>query len=128
MVTHTETGGCSKISNLPVDDWTVKEVTNKVRGEEENLPGEIANEAISLLLMQPTSEAEFVDTLDEANEKGMPYIYISIEVQSISDVKSSREIALIILEQTGFQGDEVINQGAIFFQRSPPRLFLGSRI
>ncbi len=45
-----------KISNLPVDDWTVKEVTNKVRGEEEDLPGVINNEAISLLLMQPTSE------------------------------------------------------------------------
>ena len=103
-----------KISNLPVDDWTIKEVTNKVRGEEEDLPGEITNEVISLLFMQPTLEEEFADTLDEATEKGMPYIYIAIEVQSISDVKSSREVALIILEQTGFQENEVTNQGAIF--------------
>ena len=103
-----------KISSLPVDDWTVKEVTNKVRGEEENLPGTINNEAISLLFMQPTSEENFVDTLLEADEKGIPYIYISIEVQSTTDIKSSREIALVLLEQTGVQKDEVTNQGAIF--------------
>jgi hypothetical protein len=103
-----------KISSLPVDDWTVKEVTNKVRGEEENLPGTINNEAISLLFMQPTSEEDFADTWAEAAEKEIPYIYVSIEVQSTSDIKSSREIALVILEQTGVQKDEVTNQGAIF--------------
>ena len=103
-----------KISNLPVDDWTVKEVTNKVRGELDDRPGVINNEAISLLLMQPTSEENFVDTLLEADEKGIPYIYVSIEVQSTTDIKSSREIALALLEQTGVQKDEVTNQGAIF--------------
>jgi hypothetical protein len=103
-----------KISNLPVDDWTIKEVTNKVRGEEENLPGTINNETISLLLMQPTSEENFADTLSEAEENEIPYIYISIEVQSTTDIKSSREIALVLLEQTGVQKDEVTNQGAIF--------------
>ena len=103
-----------KISNLPVDDWTVKEVTNKVRGEEEDLPGTINNESISLLLMQPTSEENFVDTLLEAEENEIPYIYISIEVQSTTDIKSSREVALVLLEQTGVQKDEVTNQGAIF--------------
>ena len=102
-----------KISNLPIDDWTVKEVTNKVRGEEDNSPGQINNETISLLLMQPTSEEDFADTLDEALEKGIPYIYIAIEVQSISDVTSSREVALIVLKQTGFQENEITNQGAI---------------
>ena len=103
-----------KISNLPVDDWTVKEVTNKVRGEEEDLPGVINNESISLLLMQPTSEENFVGTLLEAEENEIPYIYISIEVQSTTDIKSSREVALVLLEQTGVQKDEVTNQGAIF--------------
>ena len=103
-----------KISSLPVDDWTVKEVTNKVRGEEENLPGTINNEAISLLFMQPTSEEDFADTWAEAAEKEIPYIYVSIEVQSTTDIKSSREIALVLLEQTGVQKDEVTNQGAIF--------------
>ena len=103
-----------KISNLPVDDWTVKEVTNKVRGEEEDLPGVINNKAISLLLMQPTSEENFADTLSEAEENEIPYIYISIEVQSTTDIKSSREVALVLLEQTGVQKAEVTNQGAIF--------------
>ncbi len=103
-----------KISNLPVDDWTVKEVTNKVRGEEEDLPGVINNETISLLLMQPTSEENFADTLLEAEENEIPYIYISIEVQSTTDIKSSREVALVLLEQTGVQKEEVTNQGAIF--------------
>ena len=102
-----------KISNLPVDDWRIKEVTNKVLAEEENIPGEITNEVISLLLMQPTSEEDFADTLEEAFEKGIPYIYVLIEVQSATDIKSSREVALTLLEQTGFQKDEVTNQGAI---------------
>lgn len=102
-----------KISNLPVDNWTIKEVTNKVRGKEEAIPGVITNEAISLLLMQPTSEEDFADTIIEATEKGIPYIYVAIEVQSISDETSSREVALIILEQAGFEENEVTSQGAI---------------
>ena len=103
-----------KISNLPVDNWTVKEVTNKVRGEEDNSPGTVNNSTISLLLMQPTSEDDFADTVDEAFEKEIPYIYVAIEVQSISDVTSSREVALTILKQTGFQEEAITNQGAIF--------------
>ena len=103
-----------KISNLPVDDWTIKEVTNKVRGEEDNSSGAINNETISLLLMQPTSAEDFADTLDAAFEKKIPYIYIAIEVQSISDVESSREVALTVLKQTGFQDSQVTNQGTIF--------------
>ena len=105
-----------KVSNLPVDDWTVKEVTNRVRGEidEEKIQGEINNEVISLLLMQPTSEENFANTLLEAAENEIPYIYISIEVQSATDIKSSREIALTILEQSGLQEDEITNQGQIF--------------
>lgn len=103
-----------KISNLPVDDWTVKEVTNKVRGELDDLPGQVTNEVISLLLMQPTSEEDFADTLVEAAEKGIPYIYIAIEVQSVTDVTSSREVAQTVLEQAGFQDNEVTGQGPIF--------------
>ena len=103
-----------KISNLPVDRWTVKEVTNKVIAEEEHIPGEVINEGISLLLMQPTSEEDFADTLEEAFEKGIPYIYIFIEVQSATDIKSSREVGLTLLEQIGFQEDEVTDQGTIF--------------
>ena len=64
--------------------------------------------------MQPTSEENFADTLSEAEENEIPYIYISIEVQSTTDIKSSREVALVLLEQTGVQKDEVTDQGAIF--------------
>ena len=102
-----------KISDLPADDWTIKEVTNKVRGEVENIPGQVTNETISLLLMQPTSEENFADTIIEAHEKGIPYIYIVIEVQSVTDVTSPREVALTVLKQTGFQDNEITNQGQI---------------
>ena len=101
-----------KISNLPADEWTIKEVTNKVRGKEEDPLGVIGNEGISLLLMQPTSEADFVDTLAEAAEKEIPYIYIWIEVQSVTNKGSSRDFALGILEQIRW-GVEVTNQGTI---------------
>ncbi len=103
-----------KVANLPVDDWTVKGVTNRVRGKEEKIPGEISNEVISLLLMQPISEEDFADTLTEAEEKEIPYIYIFIEVQSVTNKGSSRDVALTVLEQIGFQEEEVINQGTIF--------------
>ena len=100
-----------KISDLPVDDWTVKEVTNRVLGEQVKVPGVVINEVISLLLMQPTSEADFADTLEEAFKKGIPYIYIGIEVQRATDIKSSREVGLTLLKQIGFQDNEVTDQG-----------------
>ena len=103
-----------KISDLPVDDWTIKEVTNKVWGEVENTPGQVTNETISLLLMQPTSEENFADTLLEALENGIPYIYISIEVQSVTNEESPRGIALALLKQSGFQENDITNQGQLF--------------
>ena len=103
-----------KVSNLPVDDWTIKEVTNRVLGEQVKVPGVIVNEVISLLLMQPTAEEDFADTLAEADEKGIPYIYIGIEVQSVTDVTLSRDVALALLKQYGFQDNKVTDQGPIF--------------
>ena len=105
-----------KVSNLPVNDWTVKEVTKAVEGEEaENFLGWIplplslyhttytheedfafeqeSNEVISLLFMQPTSEEDFVNTLPEAFTNQIPFIYIFIELQSSTDFDSSREAA-----------------------------------
>jgi hypothetical protein len=105
-----------KVSNLPVDDWTVKEVTKAVEGEEaENFLGWIplplslyhttythredfafdqeSNEVISLLFMQPTSEEDFVSTLPEAFANQTPFIYIFIELQSSTDFDSSKEAA-----------------------------------
>lgn len=132
-----------KISNLPVDDWTVKKVTKAVEegGPEEDLfswiplpfslyrviskEGEtplhqVSNEAISLLFMQPTSEADFVDTLPKAFENRIPFIYIFIEVQSVTDFDSSKDIAVALLKQfvpvwdLKYKGHEVNNQGPLF--------------
>ena len=83
-----------KVSNLPVDDWTVKEVTNTVHGEVDDSSSMIFNEVVSLLLLQPTSEENFANTIVEAAINGIPYIYIWIEIQSVTDEESPREIAL----------------------------------
>ena len=102
-----------KVSNLPVDDWTVKEVTNTVHGEVDDSSSMIFNEVVSLLLMQPTSEENFANAIVEAAINGIPYIYIWIEIQSVTDEESPREIALNILEGIG-PDYEQIAQGSIF--------------
>ena len=134
-----------KISNLPVDDWTVKEVTSAVTkgGPDENLESwaplpfslyrvvsaegetalhQVSNNSIPLLLMQPGSEADFVDTLPKAFENRIPFIYIFIEVQSVTDFDSSKEIAVALLKQfmpiwdADYKGHELIAEGEIFSQ------------
>ena len=131
-----------KISNLPVDNWTVKEVTKAVEGEKEEdflgwlpLPlslyhttyargedlffDQVTNGAVSLLFMQPTSEEDFVDTLPEAFANQIPFIYVFIELQGGTDFDSSKEAAVQILEALmplfDWQDEthEVTNQGAI---------------
>ena len=132
-----------KVSNLPIDDWTVKEVTKAVEGENgENFIGwvplplslytttytreedfffdQVSNGVISLLLMQPTSEEDFVNTLPEAFANQIPFIYIFIELQSGTDFDSSKNAGVHILESFTPPFDwedkmhEVTNQGAIF--------------
>ena len=106
-----------KVSNLPVDDWTVKEVTKAVEGEKgEDFLGwiplpvalyntkyihvedfdidQMSNEVISLLFMQPTSEGDFVNTLPEAFANQTPFIYIFIELQTGTDFDSSKKAAI----------------------------------
>ena len=133
------------ISNLPVNDWTVKKVTNAVKegGPDEDLLSwiplsfslygvisregktalhQVSNKSISLLFMQPTSEADFVNTLPKAFENRIPFIYIFIEVQSVTDFDSSRDIGVAHLKQfvpiwdEKYKGHEVINQGIILSQ------------
>ncbi len=133
------------ISNLPVDDWTVKKVTSAVTkgGPDENLESwaplpfslyrvvseegetalhQVSNDSIPLLFMQPTSEADFVDTLPKAFENRIPFIYIFIEVQSVTDFDSSKEIAAALLKQfmsiwdANYEGHELIDEGQIFSQ------------
>ena len=102
-----------KVSNLPVDDWTVKEVTNTAHTEKDDASDVAFNEVVSLLLMQPTSEENFANSTVDAALSGIPYIYIWIEVQSVTDEESPREIALNVLE--GIDSDyEQIAQGSIF--------------
>ena len=132
-----------KISNLPIDDWTVKEVNRTVEGEkEEELIGwvplpwslftttytrgedfffdQVSNGVISLLFMQPVSEQDFVNTLPEALTSQIPFIYIFIELQSGTDFDSSKSAAVNILESFTPPFDwtdkihEITNQGAIF--------------
>ena len=132
-----------KISNLPIDDWIVKEVNKTVEGEnEEDLIGwvplpwslyttkytrgedfffdQVSNEVISLLFMQPVSDKDFANTLPEAITNQIPFIYIFIELQSGTDFDSSKNAAVHILESFTPPFDwtdkihEVTNQGAIF--------------
>ena len=131
-----------KVSDLPVDNWTIKEVTKAVEGEEaENFLGwvplplslyhttythredfdfdQMSNEVISLLFMQPTSEEDFANTLPEAFANQTPFIYIFIELQSGTDFDSSRNAAVHNLEALTPPFDwedkvhEVSNQAAI---------------
>ncbi len=132
-----------KVSNLPVNDWTVKEVTKAVEGEKPEhfldwlpLPfslyhttytfgedfffDQVSNGVISFLLMQPTSEEDFVNTLPEAFANQIPFIYVFIELQSGTDFDSSKKAAVNSLESFTPPFDwedemhEVTNQGAIF--------------
>ena len=134
-----------KISNLPVDDWTVKEVTSAVTkgGPDENLESwaplpfslyrviseegetalhQVSNKSIPLLFMQPTSEADFVDTLPKAFENRIPFIYVFIEEQSVTDFDSSKNIAVALLKQfrsiwdANYEGHELLDEGHIFSQ------------
>ena len=91
-----------KISNIPVKGWTVKEVTNKSVGHPDDSRN--SNSGISLLFMQPVAATDFADTLQEANENGIPYIYIFIERQSVSNKVSARTFALdLMVHQSGFK-------------------------
>ena len=132
-----------KVANLPIDDWTVKEVNRTVEGEnEEDLIGwvplpwslfttkyargedfffdQVSNGVISLLFMQPVSEQDFAKTLPEALADQIPFIYIFIELQNGTDFDSSKDAAVGILEsftppfEWTDQIHEVTNQGAIF--------------
>ena len=131
-----------KLSHLPVNDWTVKEVTRAIEGEKEEdflgwlpLPlslyhttytrgedfffDQVTNGVVSLLFMQPTSKEDFADTLPEAFANQIPFIYVFIELQGSTDFDSSKEAAVQILEALmplfDWQDEthEVTNQGAI---------------
>ena len=123
-----------RVSNLPVDDWTVLEISNVARREVDKIWKEawIAaaggnaqfNAVDSFLLLQLTSEPNFASTILEAVEKQIPFIYIFIEKQKISAISSPREYIETIIEQMEFvlpqDSFEVIQQGSHFSKDGKP--------
>lgn len=73
-----------RVSNLPVDDWTVLEISNVARREIDKIwkeawiaaaGGQVQFNAVdSFLLLQLTTEQEFASTILEAVEKKIPFI------------------------------------------------------
>ena len=123
-----------RVSNLPVDDWTVLEISNVARREIDKIWKEawIAaaggqtqfNAVDSFLLLQLTSEPNFASSILEAVEKQIPFIYIFIEKQKISAISSPREYIETIIEQMEFvlpqDSFEVIQQGSRFSKDGKP--------
>ena len=101
-----------KVSNLPVDGWTVLEVSNAAKKEIDeiwkaawlgaNQNNEVLfNSTISFLLMQPTSEDNFARTITEAITKQIPFIYVFVEVQKITDIKTPKAYVQLLIELLG---------------------------
>lgn len=111
-----------KVSNLPVDDWTVKEIGSLStresfkRWEESFGRGARFNVHESLLLMQPT-EDNFQDTTTEAFDNQMPFIFVWVEKQTATEEKSPEDFAeglLRIMRLIYIPGSfEVTSQGDI---------------
>ena len=117
-----------KVSSLPVDDWTVLEISNAAKQDIDkvwkaawigaNQDNEVLfNSTVSFLLMQPTSEDNFARTITEAITKQMPFIYILVEVQRITDIRTPKayvqtliEILEIVLPPDSF---EVTQEGSL---------------
>ncbi|MDE0187188.1 MAG: hypothetical protein OXP71_17235 [Candidatus Poribacteria bacterium] len=137
-----------RVTNLPVDDWTVLEISNVARREIDKIwkvawiaaaGGQVQFNAVdSFLLLQLTTEQEFASTILEAVEKQIPFIYIFIEKQKISEISSPRkyietmiELLELVLPPDSF---EVTQQGSHFSKDGRPahyfemRLVDGSRI
>ena len=97
-----------RVSNLPVNDWTVLEISNVARREIDKIwkeawisaTGEHGqfNSVVSLLLMQLTPEQNFANTILEAVEKQIPFIYIFIEKQKFSEISSPKTYVDTLIE------------------------------
>ncbi|MBC8228284.1 hypothetical protein H8E77_01890 [bacterium] len=98
-----------KVSNLPVDDWTVMAISNRASYEifknwEEiweaiyGRGGARFNKTRSLLLMQPTSKENFQDTIIRASDNEMPFIFIFVEEQTVTNEISPQRYIETLLE------------------------------
>ncbi len=131
-----------RVSNLPVDDWTVLEISNAARREIDKIWKEawIAavgergkfNPIVSLLLMQLTPEQNFASTILEAVEKQIPLIYIFIEKQHTIEIRSPREYVEIFLEINAIinppDSFEVTQQGSHFSKDGRPAHYFEMRL
>ena len=131
-----------RVSNLPVDDWTVLEISNVARREIDKIWKEawIAatgghvqfNVVDSFLLMQLTSEQNFASTIIEAFEKQIPLIYIFIEKQKITEISSPREYVETLIEDFEFilppDSFEVTQQGSHFSKDGRPGHYFEVRL
>ncbi len=77
-----------KVSKLPTEGWTVKEVTNLASFDQLKKwkavfdPGTKFNKMEDLLLLEPTAEADFQDTLTAAFETQTPFVFVQVEEQT----------------------------------------------
>lgn len=86
-----------KVSQLPVDAWAVEEVTNIASYDQQQAwkadlkaasdPEAIIkfNDTDVLLLMEPTSDDNFQETLTKALEQELPFIFLEVIEQSETD-------------------------------------------
>lgn len=131
-----------RVSNLPVNDWTVLEISNVARREIDKIWKEAwiaaagehgqLNSVVSLLLMQLTTEQNFASTILEAVEKQIPLIYIFIEKQTISEIRSPRDHVETLIEIFDFilpaDSFEVTRQGSHFSKDSRPGHYFEMRL
>lgn len=131
-----------RVSNLPVDDWTILEISNVARREIDKIWKEAwiaaagghvkLNAGDSLLLLQLTTEQDFASTILEAVENQIPFIYIFIEKQKISEISSPRkyvdtmiELLELVLPPDSF---EVTQQGSHFSKDGRPAHYFEMRL
>ena len=131
-----------RVSNLPVDDWTILEISNVARREIDKIwkeawiaaaGGHVKLNAVdSLLLLQLTTEQDFASTILDAVENQIPFIYIFIEKQKISEISSPRkyvdtmiELLELVLPPDSF---EVTQQGSHFSKDGRPAHYFEMRL
>ena len=117
-----------KLLGLPINNWTVQEISNKNTSDafldwEEIFGFKVeVNEIDSLLLMEPVAESDFVYQLVDVLENKIPHILIWIEKQTVSDINTPKDYVEGLLETIEFLNEvgalkenalEVTDQGKI---------------
>ena len=97
-----------KLLGLPINNWTVQEISNKNTSDafldwEEIFGFKVeVNEMDSLLLMEPVAESNFVYQLVDVLENKIPHILIWIEKQTVSDINTPKDYVEGLLETIEF--------------------------